>query len=384
MTSSKIVFRKPGYHLATSRLGQPGHGGGTLGYIYGPGHGGGSLSCPFSPGHGGGTLGYPYSPGHGGGPLSIAFQSTPQPRHPVTSGTGVDSRVITLGYMAELPDFRDVKTSDIAHHRSMSSSIQQGPNKANSYLLSVKKSKGKQLPAAIDLRNDIRDRNYFTPVEDQGELGSCTANAVIGLVEYLIKAEANQTINLSRLFLYKVTRNLMNQTGDQGAHIRTTIKALKMFGCPPEERWPYSIETFDYEPDAFLYSIARNFKAIRYLRLDNPGESGDKVLLDVKSCIADGYPAAFGFPVYSSIGEVSESNDVIPFPNQDDELQGGHAILAIGYDDKKDALLIRNSWGDTWGNKGYAWLPYEYVTSGIARDFWTILATDWVALADFG
>ena len=138
-------------------------------------------------------------------------------------------------------------------------------------------------------------------------------------------------------------------------------------------------------PGILLYSIAGNFKAISYLRLGDPGEPRRNVLRDVRSCIADGFPAAFGFSVYSSIDEVSEDNGyVIPPPDREDRFEGGHAVLAIGYDDVNRKLLIRNSWGEDWGDKGYAWLPYSYIEQGLARDFWTILATDWVALKDFG
>lgn len=378
MNESKLVFQKPGNRLERSnfkrKLFEKKLKSSGLGYPFGDGDTDGFLSSPFGDGDRDDFLSSPFGPANTHSDLSHSNLS----RYRKSS-----DKVVTLGYLSELPDFRDITIGRIEKNSVISKSIKKSKNKNNSFLLKSRSKNKKELPSAIDLRKDVRDKNYFTPVEDQGELGSCTANAVIGLVEYLIKAEAKETINLSRLFLYKVTRNLMHQVGDNGAYIRTTIKALKLLGCPPEDQWPYDIETFDYEPDAFLYSIARNFKAIKYLRLDNPGESGDKVLVDIKACIADGFPAAFGFSVFASINEVTSENDTIPFPDEDDQFEGGHAVLAIGYDDTREALLIRNSWGEQWGNKGYAWLPYKYVEYGLAKDFWTILTTDWVMLANF-
>src|SRR5262245_34798944 len=123
------------------------------------------------------------------------------------------------------------------------------------------------LPGTVDLRA------WCSPIEDQGNLGSCTANAGVGLVEYFERRAFNKHINASRLFLYKTTRNLLHWTGDTGAFLRTTMQALTVFGVPPEEYWGYQIADFEKEPPAFCYSFAQSYQAITYYRLDPPGTS---------------------------------------------------------------------------------------------------------------
>jgi C1A family cysteine protease len=155
-----------------------------------------------------------------------------------------------------------------------------------------------------------------------------------------------------------------------------------LFGSPPENWWPYDdLTTFDDEPDAFLYAFAANYKAIQYMRLDAPGLSGDRVLDNVKAALATKYISMFGFPVYSSLGREAD----IPYPTPRDSLDGGHAVLAVGYDDHhrcpnagEGALRIRNSWGTDWGDDGYGWLPYQYVRERLATDFWTCFKLEWV------
>jgi len=239
-------------------------------------------------------------------------------------------------------------------------------------------------PSAIDLRQ------WCPPVEDQGDLGSCTANAGVALVEYFERKALGKHIDASRIFLYKATRNLMRTTGDTGAFIRTTMGALVLFGVPPEEYWPYKIGDFDKEPTAFCYSFAQNYQAISYYRLDPPGTSGEALLKRIKTWLAAGLPSMFGFTVYSSIHQAGTTGK-IPYPTRGEQVLGGHAVAAVGYDDKmkikntnpngvetKGALLIRNSWGEDWGDKGYGWLPYEYVLQGLADDWWSLLRNEWV------
>ncbi len=195
----------------------------------------------------------------------------------------------------------------------------------------------------------------------------------------------------SRLFLYKVTRNLMKVRGDSGAYLRTTMGAMVLFGVPPESYWPYTDkeESFDREPSAFCYAFAQNYQTIKYFRHDPAGSKPEDVLHSLKVYLAKGMPFIFGFSVYNSI-EQAEATGFIPFPSKRERMEGGHAVMAVGYDDKleitnnfsqektKGALLIRNSWGTGWGDHGYGWLPYEYVLRGLAEDFWSILKKEWV------
>ena len=276
-----------------------------------------------------------------------------------------------LGWHPDLPDARDYT---VAHE-------EVAPILARSKRF---KAAAKGLPADVDLRR------WCSPIEDQGQLGSCTANAGAGLIEYYQRRAFNRHIDASRLFLYKATRDLLGWEGDTGAYLRTTMKAMVLFGVPPEANWPYDIGQFDVEPSAFLYAFGQSYKSLKYFRHDPPGTSGAAVLQSVKRCLAAGLPSMFGFTVYSSFPPMGEGTGEIPFPQPGDTVLGGHAIDAVGYSDAKKiagdkgALLIRNSWGTGWGVQGYGWMPYRYVEEGVADDFWSLVQQEFVATDLFG
>ncbi|MFH0932949.1 MAG: C1 family peptidase, partial [Nitrospirota bacterium] len=250
--------------------------------------------------------------------------------------------------------------------------------------------RAKSLPASVDLRE------WCSAIEDQGRLGSCTAHAGVGIIEYYERKSFGRHIDASRLFLYKVTRNLMKMTGDTGAYLRTTMGAMALFGVPPEDYWPYTNDEkrFDQEPPSFCYAFAQNYQTVKYFRHDPPGTKSEEILRKVKTYLAASHPAMFGFTVYNSI-EQAGSTGRIPFPSLRERIEGGHAVAAVGYDDKMKiknkygkvettgALLIRNSWGKEWGEEGYGWLPYEYVMQGLAEDFWSVLKKEWVDTGQF-
>ena len=157
------------------------------------------------------------------------------------------------------------------------------------------------------------------------------------------------------------------------------MKALKLFGACPEEFWPYSLSEFEVEPPAFCYAFAQSYRAVQYYRIS---DSNPAMLLEqLKASLANGLPFAFGFSVYSSIWEnaVFDTGN-IPFPSVADHLEGGHAVMAVGYDDDEDRFIIRNSWGQDWGQNGYGTLPYEYVRQSIADDFWVLVTAEYVSL----
>jgi C1A family cysteine protease len=289
-----------------------------------------------------------------------------------------------LGWIPDYPDFRDY-TEETEEVREILRTT------GLTFRSAAKKSRPeKVLPASADLRE------WCSPVEDQGRLGSCTAQAGAGIIEYYEQKSFGRHIDASRLFLYKVTRNLMKMRGDTGAYLRSTIGAMVLFGVPPEEYWPYTDgpEDFDKEPPAFCYSFAQNYKTIKYYRHDPPSATPEDILNRVKTYLAAGHPAMFGFTVYSSIEQASGSGR-IPFPSPLDKIEGGHAVVAVGYDDKmkirnryegeeaEGALLIRNSWGQDWGEAGYGWLPYDYLRKGLAEDFWSVLKKEWIDTGQF-
>ncbi len=293
-----------------------------------------------------------------------------------------------MGWLPDYPDYRDYPIEQNKVAESMKRLGQKNSVKAMlSEAGAARPAKG--LPASADLRQ------WCSPVEDQGDIGSCTAHAAVGMLEYFERRAFGKHIDASRLFLYKVTRNILNWTGDTGAFLRSTMGALVLLGVPPEEYWPYLTADFEKEPSAFCYAFAQNYQAISYYRLDPIGISRDVLLRQIKTNLMAGLPAMFGFTVFSSILQ-AEKNGMIPFPTNGEKIVGGHAVAVFGYDDQmkiknanpgavetKGALLIRNSWGVEWGQEGYAWLPYDYILKGLAEDWWSLLKNEWIDTGEF-
>lgn len=286
-----------------------------------------------------------------------------------------------MGWLPDYPDFRDY-TFEIKE--MLENKIKEKIKEILSPI-GLDKVDFTSLPSSVDLRP------WCSKIEDQGQIGSCTANAGVGVVEYFENRAFGKYLDASRLFLYKTTRNFAKLSGDSGAFLRNTMGALVLFGVPPEEYWPYTEKSpdFDREPTAFCYSFASNYKGIKYFRHDDPSLSKEQVLQSIRKSLAAGIPSMFGFTVFSSISQAGTTGK-IPFPCTNDRILGGHAVVAVGYNDSiiiknptcgnttQGALLIRNSWGEGWGDKGYGWLPYEYVRKEAALDFWSLLSQNWV------
>ena len=225
------------------------------------------------------------------------------------------------------------------------------------------------LPTKVDLRPQCPNEVY-----DQGKLGSCTGNSIAGAVQFdRIKQQdpSAQELIPSRLFIYYDERFIEGTVPqDNGAQIRDGIKAVATQGVCFESgpnSWPYDIAAFATQPPPNCYEAALKNKVLQYSRLV-------QVLSQLKGCLADGYPFVFGFTVYESFEspEVAKTG-VVPLPGPGDAAIGGHAVLAVGYDDKEERFIVRNSWGPGWGMNGYFTLPYSYVTnSNLADDLWTI------------
>jgi C1A family cysteine protease len=212
------------------------------------------------------------------------------------------------------------------------------------------------LPDKVDLRPKC------LPVFDQGQLGSCTANALCGAVGFL-----HPKLTGSRLFVYFNERTIegtVNQ--DAGAMIRDGVKSLNKLGVCPEKEWPYDIAKFKAKPPAKAFTDALGNTIASYERLKTEG--------DMLHCLAAGFPFVFGFTVYDSFesDEVAKTG-ALNLPTAGEKQLGGHAVMAVGYDRKAERIIVRNSWGPKWGQAGYFTMPFAYLTHrGMSDDFWTL------------
>jgi len=285
-----------------------------------------------------------------------------------------------LGYLPDIPKIEDYdenhpKVAQLLNRTSLGSRVSASAKSTGGGGGSAKAA-----PAAV---TQIDLRPWCSPIEDQGALGSCTANAAVGLLEYFERKAKNRYIDASRLFLYKAERDLLGWVGDTGAYLRTAMEALVLFGAPPERFWPYNIANFDTEPSAFCYAFGANFQGLTYFRLDHTGTSTVQTLANIKAYLTAGFPSMFGFPVYPEYDHPLPGA-LVAFPAPTSRSRGGHANVAVGFDDNlmigsdKGALLIRNSWGTGWANSGYAWMSYKYVTQGLANDWWSLISAEWV------
>jgi C1A family cysteine protease len=246
------------------------------------------------------------------------------------------------GWLPDLPDHRDFLYSAIA-------------------------PKIKKLPRKVDLQMQC------SPVEDQGSLGSCTANALVGAMEFLENKNRTRFVDLSRLFVYyneRVIEGTVDQ--DSGAFLRDGIKSLAKQGVCPEPQWPYIIDrvTFRRKPTATCYRAAKKRRILSYHRINTVDE--------MRTCLAEGLPFLFGFTVYESFeSQIVARSGVLNMPTARERVVGGHAVMAAGYTDTNRRFIVRNSWGADWGNKGYFTIPYDYLSNrDLSDDFWTIRSAE--------
>jgi C1A family cysteine protease len=220
----------------------------------------------------------------------------------------------------------------------------------------------KSLPIEVDLRSKFPAEPF-----DQGRLGSCTANTLVGLREYLLAKDSLPYTHLSRLFLYYFERYLEGTVNkDSGAMLRDGMKVLQKMGVCPELDDEYDIAKFTERPSDKAIADAAQFKISTYHRVTSVSA--------LQSALVSGLPVAIGFIVYESFEskQVAEAG-IVPFPKSYERQLGGHAVLVVGYKQINNKLhfIIRNSWGTEWGDKGYCYMPVEFFTKGIVVDMWT-------------
>ena len=225
---------------------------------------------------------------------------------------------------------------------------------------------------------------YCTSIKDQGYMGSCTAYASIGAIEYLVKKYLGKPTSddiFSERFTYYATRvNVLGwEPEDSGAYIRDTVKSIAKFGTCREVSFPYvqtgTVSDYKQAPSPGNYTEALKYQALRYAKFDEGSTQAERmnVIRSLKANLAEGFPIIGGFVCFSNIWS-TKSNGVIPVPNG--QIIGGHAILLVGYDDNRKVFKFKNSWGASWGEKGYGYLPYDYFYQGLLNDLWSVYYTE--------
>lgn len=222
------------------------------------------------------------------------------------------------------------------------------------------------LPKQVSLRPGCPE------VYDQGQLGSCTANAIGAAFEFDQKKQNLTDFMPSRLFIYYNERAIEGTVDfDSGAMIRDGMKTINQLGVCSERDWAYDPAAFRDKPSVACYQDAAKHQALEY-------RSVLQDLHQLQGCLASGYPVVFGFSVYDSFeSQAVARSGIVPLPRRGEKLRGGHAVLAVGYDDADQTFSVRNSWGTGWGEQGYGTMPYSYLTStGLASDFWVLYTVE--------
>ena len=221
----------------------------------------------------------------------------------------------------------------------------------------------RRLPAVVDLRR------HCPPVYDQLHLNSCSANAIAAALRYNELREGRSDVpSPSRLFIYYNERVLAGVVGTNSpVSLRDGYRAVTKLGACPEALWPYQVRRFRRPPTPRCFRAARRHRAIAYYRLR-------RAISDVRACLAARFPLVMALAVHQSMmGRDVRRTGVVPVPTRRDRLRRGHAVLAVGYDHATRLITFRNSWGHGWGDHGYGYLPYEFLSSPeLTWDFWTM------------
>ncbi len=237
-----------------------------------------------------------------------------------------------------------------------------------------------ELPPSVDLRE------YFVEVDDQLDLPASSAFACTALVQYFERRAHGRLLRPSRLMLFQ---NAVRTAGGlpesaTGVDLRSTLKALTRCGVAPERHWPYERTRLAQVPDAFHFSFREPYDRIRYFRIDGRHGQGRETLTALRSLLAAGFPACFGMSLPDSLA----ADGQIPYRPTFDAPLGGQALVAVGYDDRwlrgsRGAILVRSSWGESWGERGYGWLPYAYLEERLTVEFFTLAHPTWMRSGEF-
>jgi len=227
------------------------------------------------------------------------------------------------------------------------------------------------LPPILDLRR------FMTKIESQGGVGSCTANAVSGAYEYLVKRYNGASYDVSRLFIYYNARLIGGKPiADNGSAIRHAIESLKVYGACSETTYPYLPELVNHKPPQHAYDEAASFliQSVEKIEID---------LMKWKSVLASGFPIIFALRLYDSFDK-HRIKGLVTMPSKNEKGRNNrtehalHAMLCVGYSDRDRLFIVRNSWGNNWGDEGYCYIPYDYLINGEYNlgDNWIIKRLD--------
>lgn len=236
--------------------------------------------------------------------------------------------------------------------------LKPSPKTENKQVFLVEPEKVGQLPPSIDLRAK------FPPVYDQGQLGACSAMAMGAALQVL-----NPTYEPSQLFIYYNERRAANEVfEDAGSTLAIGVQTINQYGACPESEWPYDITKFEIQPPTQCYTDARTDILLGFQEI-----TGD-VVPQIKQALVQGFPVVFGMQVFGSLeSEQTAQTGIVDLPAPNEQSLGGHAVVFAGYDDARQSFLVRNSWGPQWGQGGYFWLPYTYVSNPeLVFDIWVI------------
>ena len=227
--------------------------------------------------------------------------------------------------------------------------------------------RGYELSNVVSESMNVLDlRRWCSPVEDQGQIGSCVGNGTVGALEFLQIRNGLQFQDLSRLFVYYNARLMVRaQEEDVGAYIHLAFGTLSSLGTCSESKWPYDTNKVFVRPSWGSYREAYANKINNYYRINSTGE--DRINL-IKIACQSQHPIVFGMIVDEEYQNYR--GGVVRMPRSTRVNPGGHCQVIVGYDDNKKLWIVRNSWGTWWGDGGYAWVPYEYLDASDANDFW--------------